>query len=575
MRAPASTLRRLMPLVDVLLDIRRWPAARTVSVGLLVGCAGVIVFEPVRGVPGLLTLCVAMIIGIHVTPAAGALVAMVVGVVFAFRIQDRASASGLLIAVPLWALVAVVAGAAAQRMRSAREEQADYAEELRHRTLHDALTGLPNRMLVLDRLTHALHRARRTGSGVGVLFLDLDEFKVVNDSLGHDRGDELLVEMGRRLTSVLRAGDTAARLGGDEFVVVCEDLDPADEDAEMALVVERVAAALREPFRIAGRDIMCTASMGIAVAAADHDQPEQLLRDADMAMYRAKRRGRGRVDVFDDDLRTRALHRMQTELSLRRAVAEGELSLQYQPVVDVTTGRMVGVESLVRWVHPERGLVAPEEFLPVAEASGLVVPLGRWVLTEACRQAAVWQKEAEAGHPFWLAVNVSLQELTEGTFAQAVATAVAEAGVDPGRLRLEITERAMLEVARLTATELARLDEQGVMIGLDDFGTGYSSLALLRRIPVRFLKIDQTFVTGLDENRGDEAIVEAVLGLGRSLGLEVVAEGIETPGQLSQVARLGCRLGQGFHLARPQAAADISRRLRQQRHTVAPAAPAR
>ncbi len=575
MRAPASTLRRLMPLVDVLLDIRRWPAARTVSVGLLVGCAGVIVFEPVRGVPGLLTLCVAMIIGIHVTPAAGALVAMVVGVVFAFRIQDRASASGLLIAVPLWALVAVVAGAAAQRMRSAREEQADYAEELRHRTLHDALTGLPNRMLVLDRLTHALHRARRTGSGVGVLFLDLDEFKVVNDSLGHDRGDELLVEMGRRLTSVLRAGDTAARLGGDEFVVVCEDLDPADENAEMALVVERVAAALREPFRIAGRDIMCTASMGIAVAAADHDQPEQLLRDADMAMYRAKRRGRGRVDVFDDDLRTRALHRMQTELSLRRAVAEGELSLQYQPVVDVTTGRMVGVESLVRWVHPERGLVAPEEFLPVAEASGLVVPLGRWVLTEACRQAAVWQKEAEAGHPFWLAVNVSLQELTEGTFAQAVATAVAEAGVDPGRLRLEITERAMLEVARLTATELARLDEQGVMIGLDDFGTGYSSLALLRRFPVRFLKIDQTFVTGLDENRGDEAIVEAVLGLGRSLGLEVVAEGIETPGQLSQVARLGCRLGQGFHLARPQAAADISHRLRQQRHTVAPAAPAR
>jgi len=341
----------------------------------------------------------------------------------------------------------------------------------------------------------------------------------------------------------------------------------------MALVVERVATALREPFRLAGRDVVCTASMGIAVASADHDQPEHLLRDADMAMYRAKRRGRGRVDVFDDDLRIRAVHRMQTEISLRRAIAAGELRLLYQPVEDMHTGDMVGVESLVRWDHPERGLLAPDEFLPVAEASGLVVPLGHWVLAQASRQAAVWQ--AEARRPFWLAVNVSLQELTEGSFAQTVAKAVAESGIAPGCLRLEITETAMPEVARLTTPELTLLDELGVVIGLDDFGTGYSSLTHLRRFPVRFLKIDRTFVTGLDESRGDQAIVEAVLGLGQSLGLEVVAEGIETAGQLAHVARLGCRLGQGFHLAPPQEAAAISRRLLRQRRAVTVVGPGR
>jgi diguanylate cyclase (GGDEF)-like protein len=386
-----------------------------------------------------------------------------------------------------------------------------------------------------------------------VLFVDLDNFKVVNDSLGHGVGDELLVQVADRLVGALRTSDSAARVGGDEFVVVCEDLD---DEGEASVIAHRLSAVFSEPFPVAGHEVVCSASIGIALATSPGAVPEYLLRDADLAMYRAKRLGRSRVDVFDEALRTQATHRLETEIRLRTALDWRELRLLYQPICAVETGRLTGVEALLRWDHPDRGLLAPAEFLSVAEDSALIVPMGRWILAQACRQAVEWHDQL--GEPIPVAVNVSCRQLLEGSFADTVASTIAGTGASPAQIRLEITETVLLEAPRVITEELSRLESLGILIGLDDFGTGYSSLTHLSRLPVSFLKLDRSFVAGMALNPGDAAIVEAVVRLGQALGLEVVAEGTETGDQLAALRSLGCDLAQGYYLGKPQEAAEIS-----------------
>ncbi len=384
-----------------------------------------------------------------------------------------------------------------------------------HQAFHDSLTGLPNRVLFLDRLGHALARRTRRSStsttSTAVLFVDVDRFKWVNDSLGHAAGDEVLVAMAERLSAALRPGDTVARLGGDEFAVVCEDLE---NETEAAGVAERLIDALGGWLTVGGRRIRLTVSVGIAFAAgASNEGPDTVLRDADAAMYRAKERGRDRIELFDDAMRTRALARLETENALRRAIDDGELRVDYQPVVELGTERVVGVEALVRWERPDHGLVPPAEFVPLAEDTGLIVPIGAFVLTEACRQVARWNR--------------------------------AGAGLDPALLCLEITESVLMEDADSIGEALDRLKRLGVRLAVDDFGTGYSTLLYLRRFPVDLLKIDRSFVAGLGRSSADTAIVAGVVGLAHGLGLVAVAEGVETAEQAGALQEMGCGLAQG------------------------------
>ena len=476
--------------------------------------------------------------------------------------HERATGIGLFltaVASALWMMIAWVAGMTADEMRRLDNQLAGNLQELHHRALHDPLTGLANRDLLLDRLAQALQRAERHKTHVAVLFLDLDNFKLINDSLGHTAGDHLLVDVGRRLTAQLRETDTAARFGGDEFVLVCDDLG---DDKEAIHIADRVTSALRPPFKIDDREIYVTASVGIAVPSSSARAPDQLLQDADQAMYRAKRRGGGRFDVFSEVLRNRAVHQLNTEIELRHAVDRHELRLVYQPIIDLTENRVSGVEALLRWQHPTRGLVAPADFLPVAESSSLIVSIGTWVLEEACAQATRWQASSP---PLTMAINVSLRQLVSGSFDAALTRALHHSGVDPLEIHLEITETALLQATLSMKEQLARVSTWGVSVGLDDFGTGYSSLSLIKDFPVRFLKIDQSFTSGLGDNPDDTAITGAVLSLGRHLGLQTIAEGIETPDQLYRLRRLGCRYGQGYYLARPQTAAHVQHLLNQKK----------
>jgi diguanylate cyclase (GGDEF)-like protein len=496
-------------------------------------------------------------------PRAGVVLAGAAGLVFiaVSTWHQRATGMGLVltvVAVLLWMMLAWAAGMAAQERRKTDDQLAGHVQELHHRALHDPLTGLANRELLLDRLAQALQRAERHQTHVAVLFLDLDDFKLVNDSLGHEAGDHLLEEVGHRLTAQLRGTDTAARFGGDEFVVVCEDLR---DDQESVRIADRITAALRPPFLIDGREISITASIGIAVPPSTAHAPQQLLQDADQAMYRAKARGGGRFDVFNDVLRDRAIHRLNTEIDLRHAVDRDELRLVYQPIIDLTTDRVSGVEALLRWQHPTRGLLIPAEFLPVAESSSLIVSIGAWVLEEACAQATRWH--AAAGPPLTMAINVSLRQLIAGSFDATLTHALDHTGVNPIEIHLEITETALLQATPSMKDQLAVVSGWGVSVGLDDFGTGYSSLSLIKDFPVRFLKIDQSFTNGLGHDPDDTAITAAVLGLGRTLGMHTIAEGIETPDQLTRLRQLGCRYGQGYHLARPQPADRIQQLLDQ------------
>jgi diguanylate cyclase (GGDEF)-like protein/PAS domain S-box-containing protein len=430
---------------------------------------------------------------------------------------------------------------------SARDltERQDYQDRLAHEVLHDRLTGLPNRALFGDRLTQALARTTRRDSLLAVLFVDLDRFKLVNDSLGHDAGDRLLVEVATRLQSVLRSGDTAARFGGDEFTLLCEEVV---DEAQATAIADRVLGVLSVPFLLDSAPVHLTCSVGIVLSdAAANVRPENLLRDADAAMHRAKDLGKARYELFDERLRARAVARFQTESALHAAIEGGQLRVHYQPEVSLRTGRVVGAEALVRWLHPERGLVSPDSFVPVAEESGLIDQIGSWVLREACAQAARWHA---AGDPVQVWVNLSPRQLT-GDIVATVAGALEATGADPAQLGLEVTESALLGDVEAAIALLRELRALGVRIVIDDFGTGYSSLAYLRRLPVNGVKIDRSFVTNLGSSTADSAIVAAVVGMASALGLMTIAEGVETRVQLDEIVRLGCDAAQGFYFAAP------------------------
>jgi diguanylate cyclase (GGDEF)-like protein/PAS domain S-box-containing protein len=429
-------------------------------------------------------------------------------------------------------------------------------EEVRHRAMHDPLTGLPNRALALDRLEGALARRRRDGRAVAVLLADLDQFKLVNDSMGHQAGDDLLVALAPRLHDAVRPSDTVARLGGDEFLVVCEQLEGAHEAIRVA---ERVAQAISQPIVLATGEHFISASIGIAVAESADADPADLVRDADAAMYRAKERGRGRYELFDELLRKRVLTRLRTENELRRGIEQGELRVVYQPVVELEGGTVTAVEALVRWQHPERGLVDPVDFIPVAEESGLIGALGEWVLTAACRDGAAWQRRFQRAEPLLMCVNTSPRQLANAAFPAQVADIMDRNGLAPGSLALEITESVLMEEAHAPVTVLASLREYGLRLMLDDFGTGYSSLAYLRRFPLDVLKIDRSFVAGLGRDDEDSAIVAAIVQMARTLGLTVVAEGVERPEQLERLRELDCELAQGRLIAEPMPAAEVER----------------
>ena len=428
-------------------------------------------------------------------------------------------------------------------------------EELRRRATHDPLTGLPNRTLLLDRLGHALERLRRNQDRVlAVLFIDLDRFKVVNDSLGHEAGDRLLEELAGRLGGALRPSDTVARFGGDELVVVCEDLE-GEQDA--IVVAERIGELIRTPLAVGGRDVVVTASIGIALAREPGASAEALLRDADAALYRAKERGRAGWAVFAEPLHEQALERLETETALRRALDRGELCLVYQPLVDLAEGRMTGVEALVRWRHPQRGLLGPAEFIGMAEETGLIVPIGTWVLREACQQAVRWWQLVGERAPS-VSVNLSARQIAQPDLADVVARAISDTRVAPGQLTLEITESVVMDDAEASVLTIDALKHLGVGIDIDDFGTGYSSLAYLGRFAADALKVDRSFVTGVDRRREDAAIVAAVINLAHSLELHVVAEGVETPGQVDALCALGADLAQGFHFCGPMPPTGIA-----------------
>ncbi|MDX6725390.1 MAG: hypothetical protein QOK49_195 [Baekduia sp.] len=421
-----------------------------------------------------------------------------------------------------------------------------------YQALHDALTGLPNRALFTDRIKHALTQGRRRGTTCGVIFLDLDRFKTVNDSLGHAAGDELLVTVARRIDESLRSADTAARLGGDEFAVLLEDLSGVEE---AVLVATRIAEALHAPVVLQGREVFVSASLGIAVGGAG---ASELLRQADVAMYRAKAEGKGRHLVFEESMQAEVLERLELEGELLRAIERDEIAVHYQPVIALEGQTLAGFEALARWTHPTRGLVAPPQFIPLAEDNGSIVTLGRQILRTACCQAARWMQEFPTAEPRIMSVNLSGRQLEDPNIVSDVAAALADSGLPSSALVLEITETVLMHDTEVTIARLAALKALGVRLAVDDFGTGYSSLRYLRRFPIDILKMAKPFVDGLEADEEGRALARAILDLASSLKLACIAEGIEASGQADVLHELGCGLGQGFHFARPMAPEAMS-----------------
>jgi diguanylate cyclase (GGDEF)-like protein/PAS domain S-box-containing protein len=433
-------------------------------------------------------------------------------------------------------------------------ERRDLERALEHRAFHDDLTGLANRALLLDRLHQTSARADRSGARFAVLYVDLDGFKPINDSFGHPTGDAVLVAAAQRLRSVVRAEDTLARLGGDEFAVL---LEHDDVTAHAGAVAKRLLASLREPIEVEGRRVSITASIGIAVADGG-EHPLDLLRNADIAMYRAKRGGPGRFALFENAMHTAVADRLRLETELQHAIERQELLLHYQPILALDDQRVVGVEALVRWEHPERGLVGPGGFVPVAEQTGLIIPIGRVVLRQALLQLAAWRDELPGADQLTMSVNVSMRQLFDVDLVEDVARALRVAGVPAGRLIVELTESALAHDAEQACEVLLALKELGVGLALDDFGTGYSSLSYLHRFPVDVLKIDRSFISGDAGGERREALARAMVTLGHSLHLTTVAEGIEQPEELEHLQGLRCPLGQGYLLARPADAATVT-----------------
>jgi diguanylate cyclase (GGDEF)-like protein len=414
-------------------------------------------------------------------------------------------------------------------------------------SMHDHLTGLPNRTLLDDRIRQALERASRSGRCVAVTFLDLDDFKLLNDTQGHVAGDALLRAVADRLCRAVRAGETVARFGGDEFVVVCEEVLDGEE---ATLLAERLRRVLDKPFVIGGEEIFVGASLGVALGWPT-STPEEVLRDADAAMHQAKLLGRARTELFDEDIRSRAERRRQLESRLRHAIENEQFQLVYQPIVSLEAGWIIGAEALVRWIQPDREPILPSEFIPVAEETGLIVPLGEWVLDEACRQLGRWRTELPHV-PLSMAVNVSARQLRSG-IVESLARTGRRHDVDPASVILEITEGVVMENSARCLTTLQEMKSLGVQIAVDDFGMGYSSLGYLKRLPIDIIKIDRAFVSGLGVDSNDTAIVSAIAGIARALKVSIVAEGVETEEQLYALRRLGCQQAQGYHFARPMA----------------------
>jgi diguanylate cyclase (GGDEF)-like protein/PAS domain S-box-containing protein len=430
-------------------------------------------------------------------------------------------------------------------------------DDIRHRALHDPLTALPNRVLFMDRLQQAIERLRRRDTPAAVLFLDMDRFKLVNDSLGHEVGDELLAAAAPRLKQALRSSDTVARLGADEFAILLEEIADEHDAVEMA---QRVAGMFTRPFVLAGTEHFVTTSIGIALAAGG-ERPEDLIRDADAAMHRAKERGGARYELFDEGIRGRAISRLRVENDLRRALERDELTLDYQPQVSLGDRSIVGVEALVRWEHPTRGRIAPGDFIPVAEENGLIDPIGRWVLDRACRQAAHWYRTRPDSAPISMSVNLSAVQFRNRNLPETVADALRGANLDPVCLSLELTESVMVGYADSLMETLEALKALGVRLVLDDFGTGYSSLAYLTRLPLDALKVDRSFIDGLGTEPRDTAVTEAIIAMAHALSLQVVGEGTETELQVTELTRLGCDIAQGYHFSRPLPAGEITRML--------------
>jgi diguanylate cyclase (GGDEF)-like protein/PAS domain S-box-containing protein len=422
---------------------------------------------------------------------------------------------------------------------------------LQHQAFHDVLTGLPNRALFLNRLEHALTRTHRHSGKVGVLFLDLDRFKLVNDSLGHAAGDLLLITVAERLKQCLREEDTVARFGGDEFAILVAELE---EPSAMLNAAKRVISALDASFHLEGHDVVIGTSIGIVTNVPKHT-PADMIRDADAALYRAKAKGRGRYEVFDETMNEQALERLELEADLRAALERGEFLVYYQPKITLASGRVEGMEALVRWQHPRLGLISPAAFIPLAEETGLIRPLGQWVLEEACRQTKQWL-DRDPDLTLVTSVNLSARQFQQPTLVEDVASALRQSGVDPACIQLEITESVAMEDAESAVAILHQLKALGLQLAIDDFGTGYSSLAYLKRFPVDELKIDRAFVSGLLHESEDASIVNAVASLGHALNLSIVAEGIETAEESRHVHILGCEIGQGYYFAQPLAQAD-------------------
>lgn len=428
-------------------------------------------------------------------------------------------------------------------------ERKTVEEQLRRNAFHDSLTGLPNRLLFMERLSQTVERAHADESyRFALLFLDLDRFKVINDSLGHMVGDQLLIAIARRLEACLNKHDMVARLGGDEFTILLENIK---QDSDATKVAERVQQALSTPFNLNGHEVFTSASIGITLSSTEFDRPEDLLRGADIAMYRAKAQGKACHEVFDTDMHTHVVALMQLENDLRRAVERQDFELFYQPIVALATGRIMGFEALVRWQHPEQGIISPAKFVPIAEETGLIIPLGQWVLREACRQLKQWQDEFASEPPLTISVNLSSRQFSQPSLINQIRQILIDTGVDAHCLKLEITESAIMENTESAMDMLLQLKAMGIQLSVDDFGTGYSSLGYLYRFPMDVLKIDRSFVSRVDVDGEKLELVRTIITLAWNLGMDVVAEGVETTKQLAQLKALKCEYAQGYLFSKP------------------------
>ncbi|MEM8807819.1 MAG: EAL domain-containing protein, partial [Cyanobacteria bacterium P01_G01_bin.38] len=444
-------------------------------------------------------------------------------------------------------------------------ERSQEKDKIAWMALYDPLTKLPNRVLFIERLQHVIDLSRRCSSvHFALLFIDLDRFKLINDSLGHGMGDQLLIGFTRRIEHQLRVSDTLARLSGDEFAILLEDMSDLEDVTQ---VVERIHAALSSPFELEGRTIFTGASIGIALGRPDLQKPEDLIREADTAMYRAKAQGGSCYAIFDQEMHNEAMSRLQLETDLRYAVKRQELEVHYQPLVDLRSNQLVGLEALLRWHHPQQGDVSPEQFIPIAEETGLIIPMGQYVLEQACQQIQNWLREGWISSAFTLSVNFSSKQLSNTNLVHRILQILAETGLNPSYLQLEITESMLMDNPTVAASVFQELESHSIRLALDDFGTGYSSLSHLQKFPVRTLKIDRSFVARLETQAEDREIIQSIVSLAHTLKMDVIAEGIETEAQLCHLKTSGCDIGQGFLFDKaltPQAVSDLLRRQSQQ-----------